>query len=122
MGARTIRELAESYWAAEERRDIDAIVAHYHADASYQDGGGARHGIAAIRAFYQGSAADYPVIRVAILDDHPVEGGSAVEFRAVLTDPEGRDWIIEGVNLFRVRDGRFTSVRSYEDAPRLVEG
>ena len=120
MGARTVRELAESYWAAEERRDVDAIVAHYHPDATYQDGGGRRRGLDEIRAFYRTSAADHPAITVRILEDYPVEGGAAVEFHAELTDPDGRTWVIEGVNLFRVRDDRFTSVRSYEDAPRLA--
>jgi ketosteroid isomerase-like protein len=120
-GLRTIRQLAESYWSAEERRDIEAILAHYHDDAIYQDGGGRRSGIEAIRAFYRSSAEAYPGIRVTILADFPVEGESAVEFEALLTDREGRSWTIQGVNLFKAHNGRFTSVRSYEDAPRLLE-
>lgn len=121
-GARTIRQLAESYWAAEERRDVDAIVAHYHDDATYQDGGGRWSGVDAIRAFYRSSVAAYPEIRVSLLDDFPAAAGCAVEFHAVLRDRDGRSWVIRGVNLFRVHDGRFTSVRSYEDAPTLSEG
>ena len=36
---RTPREVAESYWAAECRRDIDAVMAHYNDDATYRDAG-----------------------------------------------------------------------------------
>ena len=44
--ARSVRSLAESYWAAEAQRDIDAVMSHYHSDATYQDAGGRRHGAA----------------------------------------------------------------------------
>ena len=128
-----LRTLAVSYWAAEERRDIDAVMAHYHQDATYQDGAGRCQGATEIREFYVGSVTAYPVLRVAILREYahmdadtavdrdaaagarPAAG--AFEFEAVLTDPQGRDWVIRGVNIFHVRDGRFTSVRSYEDPP-----
>lgn len=116
------RSLAESYWAAEERRDIEAIVDHYHPDATYQDAGGRWVGIDEVRGFYARSVEMYPAISVDVLEAYSVEDGAAVEFCATLIDRAGRTWVIRGVNLFRVRDGRFTSVRSYEDAPQRVEG
>jgi ketosteroid isomerase-like protein len=118
----TVRSLAESYWAAEERRDVDAVMEHYHPDASYQDAGGRRQGARDIRDFYAGSVADYPSLRVDILREFAAAEGAALEFHAVLTDPAGRDWVIRGVNVFQVADGRFTSVRSYEDPPAPADG
>ena len=91
---RTPREVSESYWAAECRRDVDAVMAHYHADATYQDAGGLLRGHAEIRQFYEASARDYPGLEVTILREFP---GSA--------------------DASAVRDGKFTSVRCYEDPP-----
>jgi limonene-1,2-epoxide hydrolase len=113
----TVRELAEAYWAAEERRDIDAIMALFHEDAVYQDAGGRVHGAPALRAWYERSAADYPRLRVDILHEYRDRDGSAIEFDASLWDGDGRRSIIRGVNVFQVSGDRFTSVRSYEDPP-----
>jgi hypothetical protein len=118
----TVRSLAEAYWAAEERRDVAAIMAHYHPDAAYQDAAGRRQGEREIREFYVTSVATYPALRVDIVAEYPGVDGAALEFVAVLTDHSGRDHVIRGVNVFRVADGRFTSVRSYEDPPEPVAG
>jgi len=118
----TVRSLAESYWAAEARRDIDAVMAHYHPDATYEDGGGRRDGDGEIRDFYVASAGMYPTLEVDIVREYVAAEGSAMEFVATLWDQAGRAWVIRGVNVFLVSDGRFTSVRSYEDAPALVDG
>lgn len=118
----TMRSLAEAYWAAEERRDVDAIMAHYHPDASYQDAGGLRQGEEEIRAFYASSVETYPELQVDIVGEYTAADGGALVFAAILTDQAGRDWVIRGVNVFLVADGRFTSVRSYEDPPALVGG
>jgi ketosteroid isomerase-like protein len=110
------RDLSESYWAAECRRDIEAVMAHYHPDATYQDAGGLLHGHAEIRGFYEGSMRDYPGLEVTILREFP--GGpdaSALEVYAVLIDHDGRRFEIRGLNVMTVRDGKFTSVRCYED-------
>ena len=50
---RTPREVSESYWAAECRRDIDGVMAHYQPDGTYQDAGGLRRGHAEIRKAYE---------------------------------------------------------------------
>ena len=113
---RTPREVSESYWAAECRRDIDAVMAHYHPDATYQDAGGLLRGHAEIRQFYEGSARDYPGLEVTILREFPGSpDASALEVYAVLIDHEGRRFEIRGLNVMTVRDGMFTSVRCYED-------
>jgi ketosteroid isomerase-like protein len=117
---RTPREVSESYWAAECRRDIDAVMAHYHSDATYQDAGGLLRGHAEIRGFYEGSALDYPGLEVTITREFtgaPTAAGdaSALEVYAVLTDHAGQRFQIHGLNVMTVRDGKFTSVRCYED-------
>ena len=116
----TPREVSESYWAAECRRDVDAVMAHYHPDATYEDAGGLREGAAAIRQFYAESAAAYPGLDVRIVREFSGPSDtSALEFDAVLVDPAGSRFRIRGVNVVTVRDGRFTSVRSFEDPPTL---
>jgi len=113
---RTPREVAESYWAAECRRDIDAVMAHYQPDATYQDAGGLLRGHAEIRGFYEQSARDYPGLAVTILREFVGSpDSSALEVHAVLTDHEGRRFEIRGLNALTVRDGRIASLRCYED-------
>jgi ketosteroid isomerase-like protein len=117
---RTPREVSESYWAAECRRDIDGVMAHYQPDAMYQDAGGLLHGQAEIRGFYEASARDYPGLEVTITREFPGSAtaageASALEVYAVLTDHAGQRFQIHGLNVMTVRDGKFTSVRCYED-------
>jgi hypothetical protein len=37
-----------------------------------------------------------------------------------LFDAEDKRWLVEGVNLMRLQDGRISYLRSFEDAPRLL--
>ncbi len=116
----TPREVSESYWAAECRRDIDGVMAHYQADASYEDSGGRRQGQAAIRQAYEDSALAYPGLEVRIAREFTLTAEcGALEFDAVLIDPAGQRFRVRGVNVVVLRDGKFVSVRSYEDAPSL---
>jgi ketosteroid isomerase-like protein len=114
---RTPREVSESYWAAECRRDIDGIMAHYHADGTYEDSGGLRRGHPEIRAAYEESARLYPGLEVKIVQEFPGGDRSAIEFDAVLIDRAGKRFRVRGVNVVEVRDGKFVSARSYEDPP-----
>lgn len=111
------RELSESYWSAESRRDIDGVMEHYHPDATYEDAGGLRRGAAEIRAAYEDSASAYPGLEVEIVREFAAGDRAALEFDAVLIDAHGGRHRIRGVNVVHVRDGRFVSVRSYEDPP-----
>jgi ketosteroid isomerase-like protein len=118
---RTPYEVSESYWAAECSRDVDAVMAHYRPDATYEDGGGLRRGEAEIRRAYEDSARDWPGLEVRIVREfvHSPDT-SGLEFDALLIDVAGRRFRIRGVNVVTVRDGRFVSVRSYEDVPSLI--
>lgn len=119
-----IRALAEAYWAAEERRDVDGVMALYHPDATYQDDAGRRQGTAELRAFYRGSVEAFPWLRVTIVREFPAPGGdaTAIEFDALLRDPAGQAWRVLGVNVFERRGDRLVAVRSFEDRPVLVSG
>ena len=35
MTANTPREVAESYWRAEESRNVERVLAHFHPDATF---------------------------------------------------------------------------------------
>ena len=112
----TPREVAESYWAAECRRDIAAVMTHYLPDATYQDGGGLLVGSAAIRTFYEASIRDFPELEVAILREFVGSAdSSAFEVHAVLTDHAGSRSVIEGLIAITVRDGKIDHIRCYED-------
>ncbi len=73
MSTSPARQVSESYWEAECRRDVDALVAHYHPDATYEDNGGLRRGHAELRATYEGYARDFPGLEVRIV--HEFVGG-----------------------------------------------
>jgi limonene-1,2-epoxide hydrolase len=113
----TPREVSEAYWAAECERDPDAVMAFYHHDAVYEDGGGIYRGSVAIRAAYERSADTYPGLEVHILREFPDGTAAALEFIAWLTDAAGRRHVVRGVNVVDVEDGQFRAVRSYEDTP-----
>jgi ketosteroid isomerase-like protein len=113
---RTPREVSESYWAAECRRDIDGVMAHYQPDATYQDAGGLLRGADQIRGFYEASMRDYPALEVTILREFTGSpDASAFEVYAVLTDHAGERFVIGGLISIAVRDGKMASIRCYED-------
>jgi ketosteroid isomerase-like protein len=115
---RTPRQVSEDYWAAECRRDIDGVMAYYHPEATYEGPDGLRRGHAEVRRAYEDSARDYPGLEVRIVREFSfAPDTSALEFDATLIDPVGRRFRVRGVNVVTVRDGKFESVRSYEDPP-----
>jgi ketosteroid isomerase-like protein len=120
MVTRSPREVSESYWAAECRRDIEAVVDHYHPDATYEGPDGLRSGHVEISAAYEEHARLFPGLEVEIGHEFPGADWSAIEFDAVLRDTAGKRYRIRGVNVVHVRDGKFVSVRSYEDPPTLL--
>lgn len=118
----TVRELQESAWDAECRKDLDALLAHFHPDATFHPAGGpAQQGHAAIRAMTEDFYSSYPSLEIEILAEWPHgELSATFEFRARLQDNEGNRSTLEGVCLVEIDDGLFTSVRYYEDAPVAV--
>jgi ketosteroid isomerase-like protein len=113
------RDLQASAWDAECRHDIDALLSHFHPDATFHASGQEpRTGHAAIRALTEDFYRSFPELQVEILNEWgDGETSAVIEFRAVLRDPEGVPFALQGVNLVEIRDGKFVSVRSYEEAP-----
>lgn len=107
--------VAEAYWRDESARDVDAVMGHYHPDAEFVGPGGRRIGHAEIRMYYEASVAAYPGLRVEIDRELALGNRAALEWRAELTDHEGRKYPASGVNVIEVRDGKFVSVHSYFD-------
>ena len=110
------RAVAEAYWAAECRRDLDAVLAYYHEDAEViPPSGPTLRGHEQIATFYVDEMRDYPGLEVEIVHEVSREPEAALEWEAVLTDHSGGRHPFRGVNIVRVRDGKFESVRAYFD-------
>jgi ketosteroid isomerase-like protein len=110
-------EVSQSYWAAECRRDIDGVMDHFHPEATGAGPDGVRNGHQEIRHGYEQNMRAYPGLEVEIVQEFPRGHWSAIEFDPVLIDAGGRRYRVRGVNVVHVKDGKFVSVRSYEDQP-----
>jgi ketosteroid isomerase-like protein len=109
------RTVAESYWRAEERRDVEAVLDHFHEDAVFRPASGPLVGHAQIRTFYDSMGDTFPGLRVAIVHEIRAGNEAALEWEATLIDRDGVEYPIRGVNLVRVRDGKFEQVTAYFD-------
>jgi ketosteroid isomerase-like protein len=115
----TISQLQASAWDAECRHELDALLDHFHPDATFhQSDGDTYRGHPEIRAMTEQFYREFPVCQVEILREYgDGETSAALEFRATLTDPEGNVSVLQGVQLVEVEDGKFRSVRGYEEKP-----
>jgi ketosteroid isomerase-like protein len=113
------RDLQASVWDAECQRDVEAVLSHFHPDATFHPAGApARRGHAAIRDMTEDFYRSYPELEIDILGEWSRGDSLAVfEFRARLLDNDGNRSTLDGVCLVEIKDGAFTSVRYYEDAP-----
>ena len=111
----TPREVGESYWRAEARRDVEGVLSHFHSDATFHPVTGPLVGHDQIRTFYDGMGDDFPGLEVTVVRDITAGDEAALEWAAVLIDRAGKRFPIYGVNLVRIRDGKFTHVRAYYD-------
>lgn len=117
----TPRQVAESYWTAECAQDVRAILSHYHQDAVFIPPGKRLVGHDQIRTFYEESFRRFVGLDVKIA--HEISNGdeAAIEWRAVFTDARGDRFNLDGINVIKVRDGKFVEVRCYFD-PALLMG
>lgn len=116
----TPRQVAESYWSAECDRDLEATLDHYHDDAVVHPPSGPPYeGRDQIAEFYVDEMRDYPGLEVEIV--HEVRDGdeAALEWEGVLTDHDGVRHSFRGVNIVKVRDGKFEWVRAYFDPAQV---
>lgn len=115
----TVSELQASAWEAECRHDFDALLDHFLPDATFHASGSyEKRGHAEIRALTEDFCSEYPGCEVEILREYGSgETSAAIEFRATLTDTEGKVSVLHGVQLVEVEDGKFKSIRGYEEQP-----
>lgn len=113
------RKLQKSAWDAECRRDMHALLAHFEPDATfYPAGGPPQRGHAAIEAMTNRFYSAYKDLQIDLLQEwNRGEACAIFEFRAHVTDYEGARSTIDGVCAVEIHEGRFASVRYYEDAP-----
>jgi limonene-1,2-epoxide hydrolase len=115
MRSFTPRSVAEAYWRAEESQDVDRILSHFHPDATFHPPAGPLVGHDEIRTFYEGMGQNYPRLYVRIVREVSSDDQAALEWEAELVDLDGNLTQICGVNVVKVRDGKFTHVRAYFD-------
>jgi ketosteroid isomerase-like protein len=110
---KTPREVSDSYWQADMSHDLERILAHYHHDAVFHPASGpprARRDPHLLRHEQQFLGMDVKIVHEVTQGDE-----SALAWEIVLTDKQGQQFPVRGVNVVHVSDGKFTSVRSYYD-------
>ena len=113
-------DLARAYWDTEITRDLDAIMAFYHDDATFVAPGWSLQGRDAIRGFYANAAELYPGLEVDIVHETTSGAQSAFEWQSVLITSAGVRYPLRGINCVTLLDGKFTAVRSFYDTAELT--
>lgn len=118
------RTLQESAWDAECRHDLDALLDHFLPDATFHAyGQPPQHGHDAIRRMTEDFYRSFPELEIDVLREWADgESSAAFEFRARLKDKDGQRFTLDGVILVEIADGKFQTVRYYEEAPVPVTG
>ena len=109
-----------AYWTDECARDLPRLLRNFTRNAEVITPDGRYHGHDAVAALYQKSFDSYPGLAVDVVASFPGRGGHCYEYKAVLSDMEKNDWLIEGINLMKLEGGLIASLRSFEDAPRRM--
>jgi uncharacterized protein (TIGR02246 family) len=114
LAARSPRQITESYFRAENRRDLPAILDHFAADVRFVTPDGATlAGREAVRTFYAANLEALPSLQVDLVTDLTVADQAALEWRAQGRNPTGDVVHMHGTNLVTVADGRFTRFQAY---------
>jgi limonene-1,2-epoxide hydrolase len=111
----TPREVGEAYWQAEVSRDVERILSYFHHDAVFHPVTGPLIGHDQIRTFYDGMGDEFPGLEVKVVRDITNGDQAALEWEAILINGSGERYPICGVNLVKVRDGKFEHVRAFYD-------
>jgi uncharacterized protein (TIGR02246 family) len=113
--------LLRAYWAAEEARDVDAILDCFTDDAAFVDRfGRVTSGRGALRAFYEASAGAFPQVEVRLVRLIGGPSPMAVQYEATLVDLEGTARHARVVVIAHIRDNRFERLESYFDGAALA--
>jgi ketosteroid isomerase-like protein len=117
----SIEQIARSYWKAEETRDVAAILAHFAPDAEWLGPGGLElRGHDEIRRFYHDTGRDFPGLEVEVTGVVGDERAAALEWSAVLIDPQGGRHPCNGVNVMTGDGERITSLHAYYDRAQVA--
>jgi uncharacterized protein (TIGR02246 family) len=108
------RRVTESYFDAENRRDLEGILEHFAEDVRfYAPDGKLLHGRAAIREFYAANAAGMPALRVELVSEVAQGSRAAVQWLAHGTATDGATVLMRGSNVVTVADGKFVEFHAY---------
>ena len=106
-------EIVRSYWAAEGRKDLPAVLAHFATDAEFVSPTMTLNGRDTIRKFYESMIDGFR--EIAVTPTHTVEEGDAiaVEYNCRLIRLSGEERVARGFNYFEIRDGVIRRLRCY---------
>lgn len=111
-----VRSVVEGYWQAEETRNVETIITHYHPHGSLTvPNMGRLEGHGEIRRFYEDSVAQFPHLHVKILDGIESGNQGIFEWEAIFRDPWEKIFVLRGVNVVIVENARLWAVRVYDD-------
>jgi len=110
------------YFKTEMTRDVDAILGLFAPSAVFQTPDAVRKGHDDIRPFYEDAAKRFPHLSVSVTRAFTDGAFEIAEWSAVMTDPEGREVPLEGVNIAQVdaESSRIDAMRSYYDVSSYV--
>lgn len=109
-----------AYWGDECARNLDKLLTHFTPDAEVVTPDRSYRGHDAVAALYQTSFDAYPGLTVDVKGSFPGSGAHCIEYSAVLTDTNDHRFLVEGINLVRMKRGLISYLRSFEDAPRRI--
>jgi hypothetical protein len=109
-----------AYWADECARNLDKLMTHFTSDAEVVTPDGTFRGREAVASLYRKSFDSFPGLNVDVKAGFIGRDAHCFAYSAVLSDTADNQWLVEGVNLMKLKDGLICSLRSFEDAPRRL--
>jgi uncharacterized protein (TIGR02246 family) len=110
-----IEDIARRYWKAEESRDVAKIVRFFTEDADWTAPGLEARGRDQIGPLYAGHIALYPTVEVTLGRVLGDDDEAAIEWRADMTDNDGRPVSTTGINVMRREGDLIASLTVYMD-------
>jgi uncharacterized protein (TIGR02246 family) len=108
------REVTESYFAAENRRDLPGILEHFAEDVRFvAPDGQALIGRDAICRFYAANITALATLQVDLVDEISIGDRGTLQWRAEARTPDGEIVRMHGANVVTVAEGRFTDFHAY---------